>query len=73
MLGAQRTESKTYEPQLHVVKRNYFDYMFCQSGCVITQELPDMAMPVYVEFEANKYSNIFGMRAALLDNSVTHP
>lgn len=73
MSGATRNESSTFEPQLHAINNNYFDYMFCKAGCVISQELPNMALPVYVEFEANRYSNIFGMRAALVDSYVNHP
>lgn len=32
-----------------------------------------MALPVYFEFEANQYSNVFALKAALVDSFVTMP
>ena len=58
---------------MHAVKSNSFDYMFCQAGCVVTQTIPDMGLPVYMEWENNTFTNIFGKEAAILDARINYP
>lgn len=55
---------------LNYVKNNTFTYLFCEAGCVLTQELPTNSQPTYTEFYLNEYSDIYGLKGAMVHASV---
>ena len=62
--GARGTNLTT--PQEHLFQGNVFDYVFCEEGCIVTQDIPDLAHPQYMELLENDYQDIFGLKGALL-------
>ena len=58
------------EPVKHFYSENKFRFLFCDSGCAMTQELPDGAHPTYTELTNNTYQDIFGLKGALMHSLV---
>ena len=41
-------------------------FLFCESGCAITQDMVEKAHPTYTEFKSNTYQDIFALKGAVL-------
>ena len=55
----------TSQPVVHNLTSNTFTYLFCDSGCVATQDMPDNSHPTYIEFYNNSYSDIIATKGGI--------
>ena len=60
------------EPQRHWFTSNEFYFIFCEAGCVVTNDLPDQSHPTYIEFHNNTYKDIYGIKGAILHTQLAH-
>ena len=51
---------------------NTFEFVFCEKGCVMTNELEDGSHPTYIEFYNNTYSDIYGLKGAVIHLQIDH-
>jgi hypothetical protein len=51
--------SLTERPVEYFFENNEFEFVFCQEGCIYSQEIPSEAIPTLVHYHNNLYKDVF--------------